>query len=75
MYFSIEMYNTAYLCTLILVYRCLAYICEDIFAQRIYVTVTSPYPRDWGVTIEKRINGLRNSSRCSGPTRPSSASL
>jgi len=26
------------------------YICEGISALRIYVTVTSPYPWEWGVT-------------------------
>jgi len=26
------------------------YICEGIFVLRIYVTVTSLYPRDWSVT-------------------------
>jgi len=31
-------------------YWYLAYICEDIFDLRIYVTVTSPYPWDRGVT-------------------------
>jgi len=25
------------------------YICEGIFDLRIYVTVTSPYPRNWGI--------------------------
>ena len=31
-------------------YWFLAYICEGIFGLRIYVAVTSPYPRDRGVT-------------------------
>jgi len=30
-------------------YLCLAYVCEGISDLRIYVTVTSPYPRDRGV--------------------------
>jgi len=32
-------------------YWCLAYICEGIFDLHIYVAVTSPHPRDRGVTL------------------------
>ena len=35
-------------------YWCLVYICEGIFDLRIYVTVTSSYPRDRGVTFYLR---------------------
>ena len=34
------------------------YICEGIFDLRIYVVITSPHPRDWGVTglaLEERV--------------------
>jgi len=40
-------------------YWCLAYIREGISDLRIYVTVTSPYPRDRGATLIK-VNVVRN---------------
>jgi len=51
LYFSVGMYITAVLLhSDSFLYWCLAYICEGISALRIYVTVTSPYPRDQGIT-------------------------
>ena len=38
-------------------YGCLAYICEGIFDLRIYVAVTSPYPRDRDVTVSVELSG------------------
>jgi len=35
-------------------YWCLVYTCEGISAQRMYVTVTSPYPRDWSVIAKEQ---------------------
>ena len=51
LYYSIGMYNITVLshsdsC----MYWCLAYICEGISALRMYVTVTSSYSRNWGIT-------------------------
>ena len=56
LYFSIGIYITTVLshsdsC----LYWCLAYIHEGISDMRIYVTVTSPYPRDLGVTISHHL--------------------
>jgi len=39
-------------------YCCVAYICEGISILRIYVTVTSPYPRDQGVKVILRTTFL-----------------
>ena len=39
-------------------YWYLAYICEGIFHLRIYVTVTSPYPRNRGVTRREELSPL-----------------
>ena len=50
LYFLLECILPLYFRTLILACTDVAYIHEGISDLRIYVTVTSPYPRDRGVT-------------------------
>jgi len=55
LYFSVGMYITTVLShSNSYLYWCLAYICEAISDLRIHVAVTSPYPRDRGVTEFKK---------------------
>ena len=52
LYYFFGMYITTYLHTLTpILYRCLTYICENISALCIYITITSPYLRDRDVTM------------------------